>query len=414
MKLGHMGLALLLSTSACKGKATDDKPATGGSGQPAAAMPPPPAKPGTLNLATVPPLGAPDAIEPPSRDIVPGMTIADALAKGATRDSVDYTLTWKKDVLDLWIAKESNLVTMVEATYKKADYTAMAATWGKPNWGDGWKGKNWLASLNGCQTDCTVSFTRSPFVLIGATPQPPLGLATLTPTSTLTDVQSIVGVPLKDRSGVDTGFGLDIGVDPTDDKLGAIVVSSRKGGDDALYADALDKLWGKRIERGDTSVWFSKDNHWAVETGTYGDTLRYTPLQPAVEEMALVRALPAKLWRKPKAAVAAAMREQKDDELQFPATEWSYGGGDNAGASASVSYDDKGVVDQLRVQINASTQNLKQVIGAFEAAWGKPANAKTADGEDQHKLTVDGVPFVIVYDERSIVLTADVPPEPTN
>jgi len=185
MKLGQLSLLLLLSTSACnKDKDTPTaKTATGSAQVPA------PAKPGTLNLATIPPLGAADAIEPPSRDIVPGMTIADALAKGATKDSVDYTLTWKKDVLDLWIAKESNVVVSIEATYKKADYTAMAAKWGKPNWGDGWIGANWVASLNGCQSDCTVSFARSPLVFLGATPQPPLGLATLTPKSTLADLQ---------------------------------------------------------------------------------------------------------------------------------------------------------------------------------------------------------------------------------
>ena len=408
-----LALALLLVTTACNKDKPTDKPADGSAH---AAPTPPPAKAGTLNLATVPALGAPDPIEPPSRDIVPGMTIAEALAKGATKDSVDYTLTWKKDVLDLWIAKESNLVISVEATYKKAEYTAMAAKWGKPNWGDdGWIGANWVASLNGCQAECTVSFARSPMVLLGATPQPPLGLATLTTKSTVADLAKLLGVPIKDRTGVETGFGMAIGVDANDNLINAIVISSHKGGDDDLYAAALDKAWGKRLERGDTNVWFTKDNHWAVEAGKYGDTVRYTPIVPAADELAMVRTLPAKLWMKPKATVAAAMADQKDDELQLPPNEWSYGG-DTSGGSVGVSYDDKGMVDQLRVQINATEQTMKHVTSVFETTWGKPAKGKTADGDDVMKLTVDGVPFVAVYDDHSIVLTADVPPppEPTN
>lgn len=400
MNFGQLSLVLLISTSACsKDRA---KPADGSAAAAAPAPPPAPAKPGTLNLSTVPPLGAADAIEPPSRDIFPTMTIADALAKGAKRDSVDYTLTWKPDVLDLWIAKESNLVISTEATYKKADFTALEAKWGKKNWGDGWIGANWVASLNGCQSECTVSFARSPLVFLGATPQPPLGLATLTPKSTVADAEKLVGISLKER--VETGFALTIGIDASDGVIDTINVSSPKSGDDDVYAAALDKAWGKRVERGDTSVWFSKDRHWAVETGKYGDTVRYTPIVPAAEEMARLRSLPAKLWLKPKAAVAAALPDQKDDEVTLAPNEWSFGGG-SSGGSVGVTYNDKGVVDQLRIEINATEQTMKEVTATFEAAWGKPTKT-----EDEIKLTVDGVPFTVVYDQTSITLTA-TPPE---
>ena len=401
-----LSLVLLLAAAACSKDKPTDKPVTD---SPAAAPAPAPAKPGTLSLATLPALGAADAIEPPSRDIVPGMTIAEALAKGATKDQVDYTLTWKKDVLDLWIAKESNLVASTEATYSKADFDTLSKKFGKPNWGDGWIGANWVASLNGCQSECTVSFSRSPLVFLGATPQPPLGLATLTTKSTLADVEKIVGVPLTDRNGVDTGFGLSIGVDTSGSDLDAIVVSSHKGGDDDAYATALDKVWGKR---GETGVWFSKDNRWAVESGKFGDTVRYTPIVPASEEMARLRALPAKLWLKPKAAVAAAMPDQKDDELLLADNEWSFGSG-NGGGSVSVSYDDKSVVSELHVRINATEQTIKQVTAAFEKTWGKPVKEKTADGDEVVKLTVDGVPFTATFNDTSIELGAEAP-QPTN
>ncbi|MFT3700101.1 MAG: hypothetical protein QM831_43550 [Kofleriaceae bacterium] len=391
-------LLLLVAISGCH---KDDKAAAPPPPSPMVVAPPiaEPAKPGTLNLAAVPALGAADKLEPPSRDIVPGMTIAEALAKGAKRDSVDYTLTWKQDVLDLWIAKESNLVVSVEATYKKADFDALAAKWGKPNWGEGWIGANWVASLNGCQSECTVSFARSPLVFLGPTPAPPLGLATLTPSSTIADVQKIAGVPLTDRNGVETGFGLSIGVDGSDNALEAIVVSSHKGGDDDVFATALDKTWGKRIERGDTFVWFTKDHHWAVESGKYGDTVRYTPILPFADELAKLRTIPAKLWGKTK----AAMPELKEDALELPHNEISFGGNSN-GATVNVSYDDKGVVSELRMQINATEQTMKQLTTAFETSFGKPVKS-----EDDMKLTVDGVPFVVVYDGTTISLTADVP-----
>jgi hypothetical protein len=404
MNLGRLSFVLLAATSACSKAADKPTAAADSSAAVAAPAPPPVAKPGTLNVAALPALGAADAIEPPSRDIVPGMSIADALAKGAKRDTVDYTLTWKQDVLDLWIAKESNLVTSVEATYKAPELTALSAKWGKQSWGDdAWIGANWLARLNGCQAgECTVSFTRSPMVFLGAAPEPPLGLARLTTTSTRADAERIAGVPLKDRSGVETGFALSLGLDAPDaGPIESIVVDSRSGGDGELYAAALEKAWGKRVARGDALAWFSKDGRWAVETGKYGDTVRYTPILRAADELAQLRALPAKLWHKPKAAVAAAMPDQKDDHLDLAHDEWSYGGDSSAGGAVAVYYDDKGTVDELHIEIAATAETMAAATAAFEAAFGKPTKV-----EDGLKLTVDGVPFTVTYDEISIRLSA--------
>lgn len=374
-----------------------------------------PAAPGSVRLASLPPLGPPDTIEPPSREIVPGMTIDEALAKGARKDTFDYQLAWKPD-LDLGIDKKSGLVTELVVTYRKADFAAVSAKWGKPSFGDEWLGANWEARLNGCSGtngDCTVSFTRSPFVFLGATPQPPLGLATLGPRSPLAEIAKLVGVGLEDRSGVPTGFGLTLGGDPADTLVGAIVVGGRgDNGGPEQYAMRLDQVWGKRVPAGDKEVWFSKDRRWVVESGLYGDTLRYTPLLPAAEMMTQLRALPVKLWRKPKAALAAAVPDLKNDAVAFPRTEWAYGANDGDGAEVTLSYDDKETVEELRISIFATPTAMKAAVAAFEASWGKPVKAKTENGEAELRLTVDGIPYVVTYEETMIALVARAP-EPT-
>src|SRR5262245_48262502 len=63
-----------------------------------------------------PPLGAPDAIEPPARDIVPGMLIRVAKEKGAKPKPVDYLLSWRPDT-ELWLDNHLEVVQNLQVEY---------------------------------------------------------------------------------------------------------------------------------------------------------------------------------------------------------------------------------------------------------------------------------------------------------
>jgi hypothetical protein len=417
VRLGNISFALLLSLGACKSKAKDaagSGSATATAAGTASAPPAPvvPATAGVLNVASLPPLGAPDAIEPPSRDIVPGMTIAAAKAKGCKDDSVDYLLKWKDDV-DVWIDKDSGLVTKLAVTYKKADFEQLKTKWGAPSFGEDWLGANWLASLNGCTDTCTVTYTRSPLALLGATAVPPLGLAALKPGATVASVTSLVGVELKNRSGVGSGFGLDVGLDPDSDSVGAIVLNEPSNRPLELWLPLLEKQWGPatKSDSGDVSArWTSKDKHWAVELGHYGDTLRYVPILPSQEVFAALRALPAKVWNKPK-AVVDALPGFKDGLIEFPHTELSVDSSTYSSGRFSVEYDDKDTVSEIRISIFASSAQLKAANTAWEALAGVPKKVKNADGEEQQSVTVDGINFVVELSDDATEWRA-VRPEP--
>ncbi len=418
VRLGQVSFALLLSVAACKSKAKDATGSAAGSdspSEPAPALPPVPvvpATPGVLNVAGVPALAAPDAIEPPSRDIVPGMTIAAAKAKGCKDDSVDYLLKWKDDV-DVWVDKDSGLVTKLAVTYKKADFEQLKTKWGAPSFGEDWLGANWLASLSGCTDTCTVNFTRSPLALLGAQPAPPLGLAGLKPGATVAAVTGMVGADLKGRNGVGSGFGLDVGIDPDSDSFGVIVLNEPTNRPIEEWRPLLEKQWGPAVKSEGSEVsarWISQDKRWAVELGRYGDTLRYIPMMPSQELFATLRALPAKVWNKPK-AVVDALPGFEDGGIDFPHTELSVDSANYRSVRFSVEYDDKDTVSEIRIAIFGLPAQLKAAHTAWQALAGSPKKTKNADGDEQQTATVDGITFVVALSDEVIEWLA-VRPEP--
>jgi hypothetical protein len=422
-KLGQLSMALLAVVGACKSKA---KPATveatgsaavvapGSSALPVAPPLPPPVA-GVLNLESLPPLGAPDAIEPPSRDIVPGMSIAAAKAKGCKDVDVSYRLDWKKDI-DVGIDKAAGVVTQLDVTYTKAAFEALKLKWGKPGFDADWLGANWLASLNGCDVTCTVTFTRSPLVLLGASPMPPLGLATLQQGSTIGAMTALLGVESKDRSGVGTGFSLSIGLDADNDAVGTIVIDDASNRKIESWIPLLEKQWGPGLKLdGAGSIdararWTSKDKRWVVELGNFGDTLRYTPIEPSQQVFANLRALPAKLWNKPKTMVQA-LPGMKEDAFEFSRTELSFDSSSYYASRLTVDYDDKDNVDEINIIIASSEVQMKATVAAWQSVVGAPKKTKNADGEQQQVVIIDGITFVVEFSDTSIDLHA-MRPEP--
>ena len=160
-------LAVVATTSACKKKAAAP-PAKGsgsavGSGSAAgsAALPPVIAAPG------VAPMGPADAIEPPSRVVLPGMTEAQAKANGAV--GVDGDLKVGTNI-ELDIGADSHLVESLDVEYPTADWETLKKGWGAPHHEETWVGANWVATLNGCNgsagAECGVTFVRSPAALL--------------------------------------------------------------------------------------------------------------------------------------------------------------------------------------------------------------------------------------------------------
>ena len=341
-------------------------------------------------------LGAPDAIEPPSRDILPGMKIEDAKAKGAKAASVDYYLEWRPDI-DVWIDKDAQLVSELQVTYPNKDWEALKAKWGKPTFGeDKWLGANWFASLNGCATgdSCTVTFTLSPALLLGKTIVPPLSFARLKPGMSAAQVQTEVGVPVKDRSSLSLGYILKVGADYEDDKLAAVTVGFGEEG--AQWLPWLTTLWGAPTDLGEAKVWINAKDHWIVQLDAYGDLLRFMPMAPLAEVLAKsgdwsVIALAKAAFGKGKAELAALPHyDAKNDDFVMLATDLSL-----RAPNLALSFDDKDKVDELRVYLHADKEGAgAQVLKAVTDAWGPIVKTKQDDEEIQ-TISVEGFKVLV-------------------
>jgi hypothetical protein len=355
--------------------------------------------PGKLEL---PPLGAPDAIEPPTRDILPGSTVAEARTKGAKGDG-SLALEWKPNI-ELSHDEKTGLVSDLQVTYPKAEFEALKARWGKPFTEDVWMGANWVASLNGCASgdSCTVTFTRSPAALIGPRIAPPLSLANLKAGMTPAQVASTVGVPLEDMHTAAIGYAFTVGVDYDDDTLAAIELDTGIGEYDD-WMPMLTKAWGPPAELDGHKVWINAKDGWLVQHDAYGDMLRFIPITPVAEIIAKdgphsALAIAKAALGKPQKGLTLPHYDAKEDEFSFLGTELAFQAPDIV-----MDTDDKEQVNEVRLFLydehEDGGKNLEKLV---TAAWGPITTSKDENDEELRVIKVDGLTAIIETDSNSL------------
>ncbi len=398
------GLAFALL--ACNGKKSDPTgsaaPKEDGSGAPA--------KPASATKTIAPgdgfvrpPLGAADAIEPPSRDIVPGMLVSAAKEKGAQPDTVDYTMKWRPDT-SLWLTKEFGLVAQLIVTYPAKDWEATKAKWGKPAIGDDtWIGANWMVTLSGCASGpCSVMFVRSPITFLGKSPAPPDALANLRAGMTPAEVKAATGLPLAFGAGLDNGFGWDLSASYTDDKLEEFDMNIQRGSD-ADWLPSLAKLWGEPTQLGNDKVWANPSDGWLVQFGWAGTLLRFYPMKPAATHFA--RTGPESLLTiaratmgKPKSALTSVPGYvEKRESIPLTRTELSL-------VEPVVDFGfEKDAVSELDVRFLVESEgDSAKLVKVMESAWGPITKKKDENDEETQTLSVDGFAVQLNADESAV------------
>lgn len=353
------------------------------------------------------PLGTADGIEPPSRDFIPGMTVAEAKAKGAKPGNVNYRLKTPRKDIELRIDKDSGVVEDLEVEYTKQSFAALKAKLGKPLFDDVYVGANWLVQLSDskCDDGCTVDFYRSPMNVLAKTLVPPGPLNQLTATSTKADVAKLVGNDC-DGKHIPSGYGFKIRVDYDGDHISTVVFTSDVGDSDQ-WDKIVAKMYGPTTKLDDKDVWVNAKDGWLVELGSFGYTLTYRPITASTAYLAKtgtgsMLAQATSVFGKPKASLAkVAGFDAKDDHFLSVGTELALDTNTTA-----VSYDDKDVVDSVDMEIHTgSADAAEKVIKGLASNWG--AITKIKDGDDSEEtqaIKLDGG-LIALIDTRDSVVT---------
>lgn len=401
-----MAASIALALLACNSKKSDAAGSAGPKedGRGAPEKPAPAAKTTPPGEGFVrPPLGAADAIEPPSRDIVPGMLVSAAKEKGAKPDTVDYTMKWRPDT-SLWLTKEFGLVAQLIVTYPVRDWEATKAKWGKPAIGDDtWIGANWMVTLSGCASGpCSVSFVRSPITFLGKSPAPPDALANLRGGMTPAEVKAATGLPLAFGAGLDNGFGWDLSASYTDDKLEEFDMNIQRGSN-ADWLPLIAKLWGEPTLLGNDKVWANPSDGWLVQFGDAGTLLRFYPMKPAATHFAktgpdsLLTIARATMGKPKSALTSVAGYVEKRESIPLARTELSL-------VEPVVEFGfEKDTVSELDVRfLVESDADSAKLVEKIESSWGPITKKKDESSEETQTLAVDGFAVVVNADERAV------------
>lgn len=412
----------LVASAAAVGGCSSSKRSTGtgngsgsGSATPIVAAPPVvadaplPTQPGAAYQ--VAPLGPPDAIEPPARDIVPGMTIAEARRRGATGADTDITLKWRPDT-EVWIDADTGLTTSLQVEYPAATWAEVRARWGAPTFDDDtWVGANWMATLNGCANGpCGVTFVRSPRALLTTAIAPPGAFAALRPGMTRAQIHATCGVPFADSSRVDIGYGLAPSVDVDDDLGFDSIAFDASAGDAAAWLPVLTALWGTPRTFGNDTVWVDPQGAWLAQFDAFGDTVRFVPQTPLAAvlartgEASVLVAAQATLG-KPVATFAGlpGWRHAADAPEDAAGRAHDYG---LQPVALTAQTDDAGVVTAVRAVIDlANEADVAMVRGLLTTSLGPITAGQDADDAPVEAITVAGLRVRVEVDGAQLELT---------
>lgn len=344
------------------------------------------------------PMGAPDDIEPPSRAVIPGMTVAQARAHGATGDLPFLDVT--PEITALVEDQGSGLVRQLDVSYEKTAFAALEAKWGKPNLGESWVGANWMATPGGCQgskgSECGMSFQRAPGGLLMKTPAPPTVLASLRPSMTMNEVKARIGFSFENIGGSDVGYPLAITIGYDEKKLEQIVLSASGGTDDA-WLPLLTARWGKPKALpsggGEKDVWVNAAEGWLVVWEEFpGWTITYRHMTPLAD--VLVPSAPNGIVARAHAMLGRDLGTIKRlpganeyGDVYLEPCEYSL-----REVELSPDFDDKGLARSVSVIFDISDDQRAAAETKILAAWGATKKPKPDDSEgDLFALGVAGV-----------------------
>lgn len=343
---------------------------------------------------TGPALGAADAIEPPSRDILPGMSVKQAKDKGAKAGDVDYMLKFRPDT-ELWISKEMQIVESLQVEYPAKDWEGIKAKWGKPTISDDvWVGANFVAKLNGCANGpCGVTFTRLPQQWLGDKPFPPGTLGNLKPGMTAEEVKTATGFALSEGPGISNGFGWDLYVSyDGDKKLDELDLDAREGEAD-YWEPILTKRWGAPQEVESKKVWLNADANWGVQFDYAGTLLRFKPMKSVKKllsksgddgVLAIAKATVGKKHGDLKDVKGFDVKNEQLTECRM--NEYAF-----MCPSVSLELGDEDKVKSLEIRFSVEDDAAAaKLIKDISDAWGATTKKKNDADEEIQTVSVDG------------------------
>lgn len=339
-------------------------------------------------------IGPADAIEPPSRDILPGMSVKQAKEKGAKPGEVDFSMKFRPDT-ELWINKDLQIVENLQVEYPAKDWEAVKAKWGKPAIGDDvWIGANFVAKLNGCANGpCGVTFTRLPLHWLPEKPILPGPLGNLKPGMTAAEVKAASGFAFFEGPGSGNGFGVDVWVSyDGDKKLDELAMEPREGNDD-YWEPILTKRWGAPQTIDGKKAWINVEAGWIVQFAVAGTMLRFTPMISVKQHL-------AKSGDDSLLAIAKATVGKKHDDIKdvkgfdvknerltaCRANEYAF-----LCPSLSLEIGDEDKVKDLEVRFTVDDEAAAtRLVKDLTDAWGATTKKKNESDEEVQTVTVDG------------------------
>lgn len=339
----------------------------------------------------VPTLGEADAIEPPSRDIVPGMSLKTAKAKGAKEDDDSKELSFGEDI-EVVPDEGGSVVSELKVRYEPPAFEPLKKKWGKPAFGDSvWLGKNWLATLDGCWAKCQVTFVRSPLEFLSTTVRPPGVLGNVRAGMTEAEVEKAVGTALPRDAFVSSGFGWSVSVSYANERVDELSLYVGRGKPEEWMPLLVEK-WGPIQTIGSARGWVSPDQGWLAILDTNAVNLDFVPMKPlaklleANEKDGVVMLAAAALGKTrtevekhPGWSTAAAF-------FVLPATELS-----RVRPDLSLHEEDGHRIQELALSLPREERDAAKVLAAIETAWGPLAKGKDADGDEVTTAAVHGL-----------------------
>lgn len=397
-----VGAVLSLGLIACK---KEGAPAPAPAAKPADGALAAAGKPVAAGSLVLPELGAADVIEPPSRDVLPGMTYAEAQAKGAKLDGDDLSL---REGVRIGTDSDVKRVTFVGYDLPAAEAKKLAAKWGKPTIGDHlWIGANFAATFDAsdCTVDtCEIVFERSPRTMFDKTVRPPLVFGGLRIGMPETDVVTATGIDFGNISSVEIGYPFSISV-RTDGLNRLSAITHTADGKDGVWLPFFKERWGEPQKLGDDVVWFGQDSGWVATYDEAGNELRFYAFIPAqttyfakTGERSIIEQT-AKSLGKTAAEVKAALPAYVESDEVFPAVATEFSLDD---PRVELYFTDEKVTRLEATFPFADEAARDRMLVALTAAWGAPTKGKNDDGDEIQTFKVEGLTATLEIDESSI------------
>ena len=400
---GSLGEALSAAKGAADQAATKVESAVGSGAPTAQAL-----APKTTRGFAAAPLGPPDAIEPPERTVLPGMTIAEARAAGATTVADHDTELKVRPDVSATIDPDTGFVEDLQVELPPAAWATQQKAWGAPAIADEdvWIGRNWMARLNGCANGpCWLTFTRSPMSQFTGDVAPPGSLATLTAGMTLPQVVAASGIGFTGDEPILLGYGAQVALGLDDELLESVHLDIGAGTSDH-WLGTFTKLWGAPKQLGDDKVWIAKGGQWMAAFDRYGDTLEFLPLVRVSD--ALGKTARASVLGQAKAALGKPLAGL----ASVPG--WSTDGEDFASYYTQLSTsqvvigaeDDGTVVTELGATFPVGGDaEMATLTAALTTGLGPITVSKDEDGEELRQIVVDGIKVKVESGAGELTLT---------